>query len=84
MELRETASGIVVDVYVKPRSKQFRLELAEDEIAVSCQEAPVKSRANRELVKELSKLFKLKVEILSDFSARAYHKRHKRWSTDIE
>ena len=46
------------------------MELAEDEIVVSCQEAPVKGRVNRELMKELSKLFKRRVEILSGFSSR--------------
>ena len=73
MNLQKTAQGIVLDVYVKPNSKQFQIKTEDDELVVFCRETPVKGRVNRELIKELSRLFKIKVEILSGFSSR--HKR---------
>ena len=70
MKLRKTAQGIVLDVHVKPNSKEFQIKTEEDELVVFCRETPVKGRVNRELMKELSRLFKRRVEILSGFSSR--------------
>ena len=70
MKLLKTAQGVVLDVYVKPKSKEFRVELDVDELVVSCREAPVKRKVNRELVKKLSRLFNRPVEIVSGFSSR--------------
>ncbi|MDH5438280.1 MAG: DUF167 domain-containing protein, partial [Candidatus Bathyarchaeota archaeon] len=60
MKLKETRGGVVIDVHVKPNSKQFRIAVESDELLVFCREAPVKGRVNRELVKELTRLFKRK------------------------
>jgi len=46
------------------------VELDGDEVVVSCREAPVKGKVNRELVKKLSRLFNRRVEIVSGFSSR--------------
>jgi len=70
MKLLKTAQGVVLDVYVKPKSEKFLVELDEDELVVSCREAPVKRKVNRELVKKLSRLFNRRVEIVSGFSSR--------------
>ena len=70
MRLLKTAQGVVLDVYVKPKSKNFRVEFDGDEVAVSCREAPVKGKVNRELVKKLSRLFNRRVEIVSGFTSR--------------
>ena len=70
MRLQKTSGGVVIDVYVKPNSKQFRISVELDELVVFCREAPVKGRVNRELIKELSRLFKRRVKILSGFSSR--------------
>ena len=40
MRLQETAQGVVLDVHVKPNSKQFKIEVDGDELVVSCREAP--------------------------------------------
>ncbi len=66
----KTAHGVVLDVHVKPNSKNFRVELDGDEVVVSCREAPVKGKVNRELVKKLSRLFNRRVELVSGFSSR--------------
>ena len=70
MRLQETAQGVVLDVYVKPNSKEFRLELDGDELVVSCREAPVKGNVNKELLKQFSRLFARKVELVSGFTSR--------------
>ncbi len=70
MKLLKTAHSVVLDVHVKPNSKKFRVELDGDEVVVSCREAPVKGKVNRELVKKLSRLFNRRVELVSGFSSR--------------
>ena len=70
MKLNETVQGVILDVHVKPNSKQFRLELDGDELVVSCQEAPVKGKVNKEVLKQLSRLFGRKVELVAGFTSR--------------
>jgi uncharacterized protein (TIGR00251 family) len=70
MKLQETAQGVVLDVYVKPKSKLFQLKIEGDELVVSCREAPVKGKVNRELLKQLSRLFNRQVELVSGFTSR--------------
>ena len=70
MKLQETAQGVVLDVHVKPGSKEFRLQLEEDELVVLCREAPVKGKVNKELLKQFSRLFGRKVELVSGFTSR--------------
>ena len=70
MKLLKTAEGTVLDVYVKPDSKAFQIQVEEGELVVFCREAPVKGRVNRELIKELSRLFHKRVEIISGFTSR--------------
>jgi uncharacterized protein (TIGR00251 family) len=70
MKIRETEKGLVLDVYVKPRSKEFKIMVEGDEIVVHCSEDPVGGRVNRELMKELSRLFGKRVELVSGSSSR--------------
>ena len=70
MKLQETAQGVILDVYVKPKSKLFQLKMEGDELVVSCREAPVKGKVNRELLKQLSRLFNREVELVSGFTSR--------------
>ena len=68
--MQETAQGVVLDVHVKPNSKKFRVKLDEDELVVSCREAPVKGKVNKELLKQFSRLFNRRVELVSGFTSR--------------
>jgi hypothetical protein len=70
MKLLKTDRGVVLNVYVKPDSREFKIEIEDDELVVHCREAPVKGKVNKELVKELSRLFKRRVEIVSGFTSR--------------
>jgi uncharacterized protein (TIGR00251 family) len=70
MKLLITTQGTVLDVHVKPNSKEFKIKIEEDELIVFCRETPIKGRVNKEVIKELSKLFKKRTEILSGFTSK--------------
>ena len=70
MNIKETEDGAVVDIFVKPNSKRFEITFDDGEIVVFCTEQPVKGRVNKELIKELSKLFHTKVELVSGFTSK--------------
>jgi uncharacterized protein (TIGR00251 family) len=73
MKLLGTPQGTIVSIHVKPKSKQFRIEVEDDAFIVYCKAAPVNGKVNTALTKELSKLFGKRVEILSGLASR--HKR---------
>ena len=70
MELQQVSGGVVVTVFVKPNSRQFQLKVEGDELVVLCRESPVKGRVNKELIKELSRIFKKRVEIVAGFTSK--------------
>jgi len=69
MKLIQTSKGIVLEIKVKPKSNKLEIQ-RNDEITIFCKEAPVKGRVNRTVEKELARLFKRKVAIISGFSSR--------------
>jgi len=70
MKIEKTKQGVILEVYVKPRSKVFKVAAEEDEIVVFCTEEPVKGKVNRELIKEFSRLLHKKVELVSGFTSK--------------
>jgi len=70
MSITETKDGVIVEVFVKPNSQKFEVTVEGGEIVVRCTEEPVKGKVNKELIKELSKLFHTKVEIVSGATSR--------------
>jgi len=70
MRIDETKEGCILEISVRPRSNEFSIVVQGDDIVVHCREEPVRGRVNRELVKELSRLFGKKVELVSGFSSR--------------
>jgi len=70
MRINEVKDGVILDVNVKPNSKEFKIVVEEDEIVVFCVEEPVKGKVNKELVKEFSRLFRSKVELVSGFTSK--------------
>ena len=70
MKIVETMQGCIVEVSVKPRSREFKVELEADEIVVRSTKEPVGGRVNKELVSELSRLFKRQVELVSGFASK--------------
>lgn len=70
MSFYETKHGAILEVSVKPRSKEFKIVTEGDEIVVFCREEPVKGKVNKELVKEFSRLFHKRVELVSGFTSK--------------
>jgi len=70
MNIQKTKRGVILEVYVKPRSKDFKIMAHGDEIVVFCREEPVKGKVNKELIKEFSRLFHKKVELVSGFASK--------------
>jgi len=69
MKFIQTSKGVVLEIKVKPKSNKLEIQ-RNDEITIFCKEAPVKGRVNRTVEKELTRLFKRKVAIISGFSSR--------------
>ena len=59
-----------MDVYVKPDSRDFKIAVEDDQLIVYCRQAPVKGKANRELVKELSKLFRKRAIVIAGSTSK--------------
>lgn len=70
MKLLEVPEGVVVDVFVKPNAKRFELKIEDNELVALCSEVPEKGKVNKELLKELTKIFGNKVELVSGFTSR--------------
>jgi uncharacterized protein (TIGR00251 family) len=70
MKIIETKEGTILEVFVKPNSAKFEVIVEDDELIVRCTEEPVKGKVNKELIKELSKLFHKKVEIISGLASK--------------
>lgn len=59
-----------MNVHIKPNSKEFRLTIQYDELVVLCREAPIRGKVNSELLKQFSRLFGRKVELVSGFTSK--------------
>ncbi len=70
MKITETKNGVVLEVFVKPKSPKFEVLLEGDEVVVRCTEEPVKGKVNKELLKTLSKFFHTNVELVSGATLR--------------
>ena len=70
METTHTTEGILIKVKVKPRSSNFKIEREENNLVVRCRNPPEKGKANKELIKELSKFFGRKVFIVSGLTSQ--------------
>lgn len=69
MKIQETKQGVILEVYVKPKSNDFKIMVDDGEIVAFCSEEPVKGKADKELIKELSRLFHRKVQLISGFTS---------------
>lgn len=69
MRLLKTKNGVVLEARVKPRSKNFKIRV-NHELVIFCSQPAAKGKANRELTKELSKIFGRSVEIVSGLRSK--------------
>ena len=70
MSISETKDGTIITVFVKPNSPKFKVELDGNEIIIFSTEEPEKGKVNKEIIKELSRFFKSKVEMVSGVTSK--------------
>ncbi len=70
MNTIETKDGTIIEVFVKPSSQKFDVTLEGEEIVIRCTEEPTKNKVNKELTKELTRLFHTKVELVSGATSK--------------
>lgn len=70
MKIHETKEGLILEVFVKPKSREFKIVVEREDIVVYCRSEPVGGKVNKELVTELSKRFHKRVEVISGFTSR--------------
>ena len=70
MNLVETEDGTIVEIYVRLNQPRFKVTLNGEEIVISSTEEPVKGRVNKEIIKELTRIFHSKVELVSGSTSR--------------
>jgi uncharacterized protein (TIGR00251 family) len=70
MKINQTKEGLIIAVHVKPKSRELKIIVEGDDIVVFCTEEPLKGKVNKELIKELSKLFHKEVELVSGFTSK--------------
>ena len=70
MNICETKDGVIITIYVKPNSLKFKIEFDGEEIVVHSAEEPEKGKVNKEILKEFSKIFHVKVMLASGATSR--------------
>jgi uncharacterized protein (TIGR00251 family) len=70
VSIKETSGGVILSIFVKPNSAKFKIELDGEEIVVHATEAPEKGKVNKEIIKELTKLFHAPIELVSGATSK--------------
>lgn len=70
MGITETKDGVIIGIRVRPNAKEFRLIVEADSIVLFSTEEPTRGRVNKQVLKELTRLFHRRVELLSGFSSK--------------
>jgi hypothetical protein len=70
MKITQTKHGVLIEVFVKPNSHKFNIIADNDEITIYSTQEPVEGKVNKEIIKELSRIFHAKVEIISGSTSR--------------
>jgi uncharacterized protein (TIGR00251 family) len=70
MKTTQTTNGTIIKILVKPKAKKFEIKLEEEVLTVFCRNVPEKGKVNKEIIKELSKMLKRRVEIVSGFTSK--------------
>ena len=70
MKLVETKDGTIVEVFVKPNQPKFKVTLEGEEVIVFSTQEPVKNKVNKEIIKELSRLFHSQVKLASGATSK--------------
>ncbi len=71
--VKETEDGVLVNIEISPNSAKFEISGYDewrDEIQVRITSIPQKGKANKEIIKEFSKLTQASVEIVSGLKSK--------------
>ena len=68
--LTPSPNGTLIRAKIKPRSRSFRILISDQQISIECKSPPEKGKANREIIKELQRLTKHKVKIISGHNSK--------------
>ncbi|MEA2090228.1 MAG: DUF167 domain-containing protein [Thermoproteota archaeon] len=69
MQPEQTVEGTILGIRVKLKAEKFSVK-QNHEIVVFCRAPPKKGKANKEIVKNLKKIFHKKVEIVSGLKSK--------------
>ena len=64
--MKETKDGCLLDIEVKPHSKKFEIDGMDpwqDRLIIKIKNSPIEGKANKELLKEMTRLLKTSVNI---------------------
>jgi len=70
MNIKETVDGTLITIFVKPNNSKFAIEVNGEDIVVYATEEPEKGKVNKEILKELTRFFHAKVELVSGATSR--------------
>jgi len=70
MKMTQAPNGVFLRITAKPRSRTFEIKPEAEALVVYCRNVPEKGKVNKELTKELSKLLKRQVMIVSGFVSK--------------
>ncbi len=69
MKIVEIKEGSLIELSVRPRSKKFGIDVQGEDVMVFATEEPTKGKVNREIMKELSRIFHTRVVLVSGFAS---------------
>ena len=71
MPIRKTLGGIVIEAKVKTGCSSFSAHKSGDDVAIEVSSPPLEGRANKEIIKELRKMFRAQsVEIVKGLKSK--------------
>ena len=70
MSIKETKDGVIISIFVKPNSPKFKIALDEGEIVVFATEVHEKGKVNKEIIKEMTRFFGVRVELVSGATSK--------------
>lgn len=69
LNITSTSDGILFEILVKPMSKNCRIAIINNEVTFFSKKPAYKGKANKDLIKVLSHLFRRKVKIVFGFTS---------------
>ncbi len=68
MKIGESEKGLILNIKIKPKSREFKLDLEKSILYIKS--SPFKGEANKEIIKGLKGIFGKEIEIIKGFKSR--------------